>query len=274
MSIRSVILAACVSSAAATNVVWPLVEFAPKTSASSDYVKEGMQAFGEFSASQFVDIPEELVNSDHLMLTFGKPVPADTDFHFKCPHNIEGDTCDIYVFTYHCPPCSLHGGLPAVLIASGWEAGSCAPHFILEKGGEKHEMAAFRKRMQKNTKATFTNTEEGRFIAMAGTPFGSTCSDERSQLTCTNTRHCAWREQTCVDAWCPRRHLPSEAPKVCISCAGDNVDPEPPVAPPVAECAKQLNYNELCQNQETCCKSSMKCKKIWCNTKYLWKCRY
>ncbi|KAJ9473464.1 hypothetical protein DIPPA_28141 [Diplonema papillatum] len=62
MSIRSVILAACVSSAGATNVVWPIFETDPKTSASSNTVEEGMQAFGEFPESQFVDIPEELVN--------------------------------------------------------------------------------------------------------------------------------------------------------------------------------------------------------------------
>eukprot|EP00659_Diplonema_papillatum_P020796 gene20796-32048_t len=98
--------------------------------------------------------------------------------------------------------------------------------------------------MQKNSETTFSNTEEGRFIAVAGTPLGSTCSDERSQQTCTNTRHCAW-EQTCVDAWCPRRHLPSGAPKVCISCAGDNVDPEPPVAPPAAGYSNMFEAEEL-----------------------------
>ncbi|KAJ9472049.1 hypothetical protein DIPPA_10402 [Diplonema papillatum] len=215
---RTVFLAMLAAGAAAdTPTVWPVIEFNTAVTASPEVVADGMQAWGDLPNSAFVLFPPFMVNPDYRAYIVSGVIPAKTKITFRCPANIEeGDVCDFYVFVDHCPPCSLHGGLPGALLSTGWEAGSCAPRYRLSDAGEPHVMAIFRKQVPKGGQAAVVTASAGRLVGFAATPVSVVCSEIATDLVCNQEQFCVFENSVCVSRWCPSRHA---APTTCTVCA-------------------------------------------------------
>ncbi|KAJ9473444.1 protein kinase [Diplonema papillatum] len=223
--------------------------------------KEGMQAWSDISTSSLVDIPEWMLNEDHAAWIPSGPIAEDTVIEITCPSDAEGDVCDIYVYVYYCPPCALHGGLPGQLLSSGWVAGSCAPHFMLAPGGERHGMAIFRKQIAKSATVSFTTKSEARFVGIGASPVGVDCSAATGQMDCVASASCAWSaaEAACKDNWCPKR-FHSGVPPTCTECAAYDGSRAPATAapstqPPETSLPCKDNDDE-CSTDDECCSNN------------------
>ncbi|KAJ9473466.1 hypothetical protein DIPPA_28196 [Diplonema papillatum] len=236
---------------------YPVVEFSPPVAHSVVGVAEGMNAWGDLPEARLVDVPAYLL-ADHKAVVLAQELPAGTTVTVTCPPSPPdgGDTCDVYAFVYHCPPCAEHAGLPAVLLAQGWIAGSCAPGFLLEGGGPRNEMAAFRKQIGAGEAVSFKAARSGRFVALAVSPYGTACGGVRHKWLCNTDSACRWDGGSCVDDWCPRRFQPGGKPRTCGACASAAAAVQPP-----APC---LPRGSPCTDQDTCC-GALQCDHSWQN---------
>ena len=210
-------------------------------------VVEGMHPHGEPSTT-LANFPPAFVQANmeaFFPVDIAGVIGADNVLRVACPFNCEEKPCEVFVTTYHCPPCSTptNGGLVSLLPGAGWEAGSCAPTFqqgagagegegAEGAGGVEHPTVAFRKLVSAGSveelpALTAPLTNVAVFVRQGATACGG-FADE----TACNTAmpECAWEAGVsegegaagmCVSSWCPADFTPPASATSCATtCAG------------------------------------------------------
>ena len=186
-------------------------------------VVQGMHPHGEPSTT-LANFPPAFVQANmeaFFPVDIAGVIGADNVLRVACPFNCEEKPCEVFVTTYHCPPCSTatNGGLVSLLPDAGWEAGSCAPTFqhVGAEGasGGEHPTVAFRKLVSAGSveelpALTAPLANVAVFVRQGATECGF--ADETA---CTAMPECAWEAGAsegaagmCVSSWCPADFAP------------------------------------------------------------------
>ena len=204
-------------------------------------VVQGMHPHGEPSTT-LANFPPAFVQANmeaFFPVDIAGVIGADNVLRVACPFNCEEKPCEVFVTTYHCPPCSTptNGGLVSLLPGAGWEAGSCAPTFqqgvgtgAEGAGGVEHPTVAFRKlvsagAVEELPALTAPLANVAVFVRQGATA----CGGFADLAACTAMPECAWEAGVsgegaagmCVSSWCPADFAPPASAASCATtCAG------------------------------------------------------
>ena len=209
-------------------------------------VVEGMHPHGEPSTT-LANFPPAFVQANmeaFFPVDIAGVIGADNVLRVACPFNCEEKPCEVFVTTYHCPPCSTptNGGLVSLLPGAGWEAGSCAPTFqqgvgagAEGAGGVEHPTVAFRKLVPAGTVEELPAlTAPLANVAVFVRQDATACGGFADETACnTAMPECAWEAGVsegegaagmCVSSWCPADFTPPASAASCTTtCAGAGV---------------------------------------------------
>ena len=203
-------------------------------------VVQGMHPHGEPSTT-LANFPPAFVQANmeaFFPVDIAGVIGADNVLRVACPFNCEEKPCEVFVTTYHCPPCSTptNGGLVSLLPGAGWEAGSCAPTFqqgvgagAEGAGGVEHPTVAFRKlvsagAVEELPALTAPLANAAVFVRQGATA----CGGFADETACAAMPECAWEAGAsegaagmCVSSWCPADFTPPASAASCATtCAG------------------------------------------------------
>eukprot|EP01060_Flectonema_neradi_P023529 TRINITY_DN3179_c3_g1_i1.p1 TRINITY_DN3179_c3_g1~~TRINITY_DN3179_c3_g1_i1.p1 ORF type:complete len:495 (+),score=112.94 TRINITY_DN3179_c3_g1_i1:68-1552(+) len=121
----------------------------------------GGSSFDVLQFPRFLDNTGGVDVTVHLAPSY--PIPDNTEISVTC-NNPNG--CDVFVSVFSCPACSgSNGGIPAALLASQWESGSCSPRFQPTGSSSVYPMTAFFNHIPQGT-TSFTTTGTTDYLAI------------------------------------------------------------------------------------------------------------
>eukprot|EP00754_Rhynchopus_humris_P036494 Rhum_TRINITY_DN18619_c0_g1::Rhum_TRINITY_DN18619_c0_g1_i1::g.167880::m.167880 len=183
------------------------------------FKKGSMAGWRDMTGSRISHAPKWLIGSKSFLPT--SLIKIGFQIKFVCGELV----CDFLVYLEHCSPCTsaTNGGLPSMLLATGWGASLCGPKFRLSSGGVSHSTVLFRKQVRHGESLIIPYlTKNLLFMGTAVHASDAMCIDFTTEETCLGEELCAWRSEAeaCVPSMPCKKTLNTTK---CLTCASKEV---------------------------------------------------
>ena len=119
-----------------------------------------------FDLVQFPQFLDNAAGDVTVHLSTSYPISDGTEISLSCS---DPSGCDFFISVFTCPACSAsNGGVPAALLTSQWQSGSCAPRFqpaMAAASDSSYAMTTFFKHIPQGT-TSFTTTSPTDYLAI------------------------------------------------------------------------------------------------------------
>jgi hypothetical protein len=121
--------------------------------------------------------------------------------------------CDIFLFIYHCPPCTFNDGDIGQKLLTSSEAdfklGTCAPKFNLDHTNANamdHPFGAYMAEIEDGAEVTITTGDRTDFLFWGQVGKDVICSHKLTDVDCAAVPlSCVWDGDSCEPRQCPPR---------------------------------------------------------------------